>query len=38
MVTENDMAESVVDEITQTQQQLDQEQGIATDQPVTPPG
>ena len=28
MVTENEMAESVVDEITQTQQQLDQEQGI----------
>jgi len=38
MVTENDMAESVVDEITQTQQQLDQEQGIPVDQPVTPPG
>ena len=38
MVTENDMAESVADEITQAQQQLDQEQGIATDQPVTPPG
>ena len=38
MVTENDMAESVVDEITQTQQQLDQEQGIPVGQPVTPPG
>ena len=37
MVTENEMAESVVDEITQTQQQLDQEQGIPAEQPAGAP-
>ncbi len=37
MVTENEMAESVVDEITQTQQQLDQEQGIPAEQTAVAP-
>ena len=37
MVTENEMAESVVDEITQTQQQLDQEQGIPAEQTAVTP-
>mgnify|MGYP003651529258 FL=1 len=37
MATDNDMAESVVDEITQTQQQLDQEQGIPVEQAAGTP-